>query len=372
MTRRDILTASGIALAASTAQTVSAQRYVKWPTLDGRQPLILGHRGASGYLPEHTIEAYRRAIELGADFVEPDLVATKDGHLVARHEPVLDDTTDVKSKPEFASKKSTKLLDGIKTTGWFASDFTLAEIKQLRAIQPRAARPQQFNGLYQIPTLQEIIELVQGENSRRARTIGIYPETKHPSFHSALGLPLEDALLAILDRYGWNSRNSPVFIQSFETGNLKYLRTKTRVKLVQLIDADDVGPDGKLTYAAPYDKPYNHAIVGDERGFADLVKPVNLAQIATYADGIGPWKPYIASFAGSNTTPITTTLIADAHAAGLVVHAYTFRNDALGGQYQGQPKNEYNQFFLAGVDGLFTDFTDTAFEAREALRAVLP
>jgi len=370
MTRRDLLTAGGAALAASA--TLSAQRTPRWRTLDGRQPLVLGHRGASGYLPEHTLEGYRRAIELGADFVEPDLVSTKDGHLIARHEPILDDTTDVKTRSEFASKKSTKNLDGIKTTAFFASDFTLAEIKRLRAVQPRAGRPQQFNGLYQIPTLVEIIEMIQGENSRRARTVGIYPETKHPSFHSALGLPLEDALLAALDRFGWNNQYAPVFIQSFETGNLKYLRTKTKCKIVQLIDADDVGPDGKLTYAAPYDTPYNHAILGDSRGFGDLVTKANLADIATYANGIGPWKPYIASFAGSGATPLTTTLIDDAHAAGLFVHAYTFRNDSLPAQYQGKPAGEYNQFFLYGVDGVFTDFVDTAFAAREALQFVLP
>lgn len=366
------MTAGGMALAAAATTTLSAQRTPRWRTLDGKQPLVLGHRGACGYLPEHTLESYRRAIELGADFVEPDLVSTKDGFLVARHEPILDDTTDVKSRPEFASKKSTKTLDGIKTTAFFASDFTLAEIKRLRAIQPRASRNQAFNGLYQIPTLQEIIEMVQGENSRRARTVGIYPETKHPTFHSALGLPLEDALITILDRAGWNNQYAPVFIQSFETANLKYLRTKTKCKIVQLIDADDVGPDGKLTFAAPYDKPYNHVIVGDPRGFGDMVSKVNLADIATYANGIGPWKPFIASFAGAGTTPITTSLIADAHAAGLFVHAYTFRNDSLPAQYQGKPEAEYNQFFLYGVDGIFTDFPDTAFAAREALQFVLP
>ena len=201
--------------------------------------------------------------------------------------------------------------------------------------------------------------------------IGIYPETKHSSFHAALGLPLEEALLTILERYGWNTRSSPVFIQSFETGNLKYLRTRTKVKLVQLIDADDVGPDGKLTYVAPYDKPYNHAILGDPRGFGDLVKPTNLAEIATYADGIGPWKPYITSFAGSNPAPLNTTLITDALATGLLVHAYTFRNDSLPSVFQG-PKDEYNLYFLRGVDGVFSDFSDTAFEARESLSRVLP
>ena len=370
MTRRNLFAVGAAAI--HTTTKLSAQRSARWRTLDGRQPLVLGHRGACGYLPEHTLESYRRAIELGADYVEPDLVSTKDGHLIARHEPLLDDTTDVKTRAEFANKKTTKNLDGIKTTGFFASDFTLAEIKRLRAIQPRASRPQQFNGLYQIPTLPEIIEMVQGENSRRARTTGIYQETKHPSFHSALGLPLEDALLAVLDRYGWNNSYAPVFIQSFETGNLKYLRTKTTCKIIQLIDADDVGPDGKLTFAAPYDKPYNHAILGDSRGFADLVTKAGLADIATYANGIGPWKPFISSFAGSNTTPLTTSLIQDAHAAGLAVHAYTFRNDSLASQYQGKPADEYNQFFLMGVDGVFTDFPDTAFAAREALQFVLP
>jgi glycerophosphoryl diester phosphodiesterase len=371
MTRRDILSAGAVAMAASAASsTLSAQRTPRWRTLNGKQPLVLGHRGACGYLPEHTLESYRRAIELGADYVEPDLVSTKDGHLIARHEPILDDTTDVKTRPEFASKKSTKTLDGDKITAFWASDFTLAEIKRLRAVQPRASRPQQFNGLYQIPTLQEIIEMVQGENSRRARTVGIYPETKHPTFHSALGLPLEDALISVLERYGWNNEYAPVFIQSFETGNLKYLRTKTKCKIIQLIDADDVTADGKLTFAPPYDKPYNHVIVGDPRGFGDLVSKANLADIATYANGIGPWKPFIAAFNGTN--PINSTLVDDAHAAGLMVHAYTFRNDSLPAPYGGKPENEYNRFFLLGVDGVFTDFPDTAFAAREALSFVLP
>jgi glycerophosphoryl diester phosphodiesterase len=369
MTRREILTAGGLAMAASVATQAQRTNY-RWKTLTGAQPLIIGHRGASGYYPEHTIEGYRKAIELGADFVEPDLVSTKDGYLIARHEPLLDDTTDVKSRPQFASKRSTKNLDGIPTTGFWASDFTLEEIKQLRAIQPRASRSKQYDGMFQIPTLQEIIEMVQGENSRRARIIGIYPETKHPSFHAALGLPQEHTLLNILERYGLTERNSPVFIQSFETANLKYLRKLTRVKIVQLIDADDVTAEGKLTFVAPYDKPYNHVITGDKRGFADLVTPAGLAEIATYADGIGPWKPFIAGFNG--TQPISTTLVQDAHKAGLLVHAYTFRNDALPSQYGGKPKDEYNVFFLLGVDGLFTDFTDTAFEAREALGPLLP
>jgi glycerophosphoryl diester phosphodiesterase len=371
MTRRELVAAGGLSLTASAVNQLNAQRNnYRWRTLTGSQPLVIAHRGASGYYPEHTLEGYRRAIELGADFVEPDLVTTKDGYLVARHEPLLDDTTDVKSRQQFASKRNTKSLDGIAVTGFWASDFSLEEIKQLRAVQPRAGRSKQYDGLYQIPTLQEIIEMVQSENSRRARTVGIYPETKHPSFHAALGLPQENTLIGILERYGWNERNSPVFIQSFETGNLKYLRRITKLKLVQLIDADDVTADGKLTYAPPYDKPYNHVVAGDPRGFADLVKPSNLAEIANYADGIGPWKPYVAGFNGS--TPITTSLVSDAHKAGLLIHPYTFRNDSLPAQYEGKPKNEYNVFYALGVDGLFTDFTDTAYDAREAIGPLLP
>lgn len=229
----------------------------KWKTLTGQQPLVIGHRGAAGYLPEHTLEGYRRAIELGADFIEPDLVSTKDGVLIARHEPVLDGTTNVASIAKFAGRKSTKLLDGIPTTGFFASDFTLKEIKELRAVQSNAARPQQYNGLYEIPTFEEILDLVERWGWATRHVVGVYPETKHPTFHFALGLPLEDKLLEALEKHKLNRKDSPVFIQSFETANLQYLSKKTSVRLVQLIDADDVALDGSLTFAKPYDKPYN-------------------------------------------------------------------------------------------------------------------
>jgi glycerophosphoryl diester phosphodiesterase len=366
---------------------LASAQSARWGTLDGSRPLVIGHRGASGVLPEHTIAAYRRAIEMGADFVEPDLVMTKDGVLIARHEPLLDGTTDVASRAEFASRRTTKLLDGLQTTGFFASDFTLAEIKQLRAVQPSSARPQNFNGFFEIPTLEEIIRMVQQESQSRGRTVGIYPETKHPSFHYALGLPMEEELLKILARQGWTERNSPVIIQSFETANLMYLRPRTRVRLVQLIDANDVNPDGTLNLDAPYGTPYNHVILGDPRSFADLVRPASLAQIRAYADGIGPWKRYIVSVRivdadndgrpddlnndgvindADKTVLPASTLIADAHRAGLFVHAYTFRNErgTLASNYQGDPRNEYLQFFLLGVDGVFSDFTDTAIEGR--------
>ncbi len=364
-------------------------RHARWKTLDGKRPLVIGHRGASGYLPEHTLAAYELAIEQGADFVEPDLVSTKDGHLIARHEPMLDPTTDVASRPEFAHKKTTKRLDGIPTTAFFAGDFTLAEIKQLRAIQPRADRPQQFNGRFEIPTLEEIIALVRRESHYRGREIGIYPETKHPTFHFALGLPLEEKLLDVLQKHHLTAKHDPVIIQSSETANLQYLRTRTKVRLVQLIDAGDVALDGTLTYAPPFDKPYNHAIVGEPRGFGDLVKPQSLADIAKYADGIGPWKCYIVSVRGvdsngdgkaddvnddgavndadKRTTP-PTNLVGLAHSLGLFVHTWTFRNEpgTLASDYHGDPRNEYLQFYRLGVDGVFSEFPDTAIEARRA------
>ena len=376
------------------ASLLEGQTHRRWSTLGELEPIVIAHRGASGYLPEHTLEAYRRAIELGADFVEPDLVSTKDGVLIARHEPLLDGTTDVALRPEFASKKTTKLLDGIPTTGFFASDFTLAEIKRLRAMQPNAARSKAFDRQFEVPTLDEVIRLVQSESANRARTIGIYPETKHPTFHFVNGVPLEDRLLETLARYGLTQKSSPVIIQSFEVSNLKYLRSRTAVRLVQLIDADSVALDGSLTYAAPYDKPYDFVVAGDARGFGDLVTDAQLAEIATYANGIGPWKRYIVTVRGVDANGdgnaddvsgdgvvndrdkrvVTTDLVSRAHRAGLFVHAYTFRNEQnqLASDYNGNPEAEYIQFFMLGVDGIFTDFTDTAYAARRAAALQIP
>ena len=357
-------------------------------TLAGVQPMVVGHRGASGYLPEHTLEAYGRAIDMGADFVEPDLVVTKDGVLIARHEPNITSTTNVSTLAKFASRKTTKKVDGVDETGWFASDFTLAEIKELGALITDAERPQQFNGLYKIPTLQEIVDLVKARRASTGRDIGIYPETKHPTFHRALGLSLEDRLISTLNAAGWNSRTAPVLVQSFEPGSLKEMKSKgLTARMVQLIDADDYDlKTGKLTYAAPYDRPYDWAVSGDKRMFSDMVTPAGLAEIKTYADGIGPWKPYIVpikatldaagnivdrngdgklNYNDASSQP-ATSLIADAHKAGLLVHAYTFRNEQrrLAFDYNKDPKVEYLQFYRLGLDGLFSDFPDTAIDAR--------
>ncbi|RYF38985.1 MAG: glycerophosphodiester phosphodiesterase, partial [Comamonadaceae bacterium] len=263
------------------------------PTLDGSKALVIGHRGAAGYLPDHTLEGYRRAIEMGVDFIEPDLVATKDGVLVARHEPNITGTTDVSTRPEFASRKTKKVVDGITEEGWFASDFTLAEIKTLRAIQPLPERDQSFNGRFQIPTLVEVLDLARTEGQRLNRSVGVYIETKHPTYPVNLGLPLEDRLLTTLSQFGYTAKTSPVIVQSFEVANLKYLRTKSAVRLVQLVDANDVNADGSIDLTAPYDKPYDFAVAGDRRTFASLLTADGLKEVKTYADGIGPWKPYL-------------------------------------------------------------------------------
>src|SRR5919108_3675834 len=255
------------------------------------EPLVIGHRGAPGYLPDHTLEGYALAIELGADYIEPDLVATSDGHLIARHEPNLIATTDVAAK--FPDRRTTMVVDGFPEEGFFASDFTLAEIKTLRAVQPLAFRPQQFNGRFEIPTFEEVIELAKRHH------VGIYPETKHPTFHRDLGLPLEGRLVAALDRAGLNRRSAPVFIQSFEQSNLKQLNRMTHVRLVQLVDANDVNPDGSLQYVAPFDRPYDWTASGDPRllarTFGFFATDEGLREVRTYADGIGPWKRYIVS-----------------------------------------------------------------------------
>lgn len=348
-------------------------------TLNGAPPIVIGHRGASGYLPEHTLAAYQLAITQGADYVEPDVVMTSDGVLIARHEPMLGATTDVSSRPEFAARKTTKTLDGVATTDWFASDFTLTEIKTLRAVQPRASRDQSFNGLYEIPTLDEVIALAQSQSIATGRSIGIYPEIKHSTFHAGLfgANTFENALVTELHGSYGNSATAPVLIQSFEVANLQYLNGQTDIKLVQLIDADDVNANGSLSLVAPYDRPYDFAIAGDTRTFADLLSASGLDFVNNYADGIGPWKPYLVTTVadgvdrtGDGNLTIndrrvdgSTGVIELAHSLGLLVHGYTFRNDASGYGFA-DPQAEMAYYFGLGIDGLFTDFPDTGVAAR--------
>lgn len=331
---------------------------MKWPTLDGSAPIVIAHRGASGYRPEHTLASYALAIEQGADFIEPDLVATKDGHLIARHEPMLDSTTDITAHPEFANRRTTRDLDGHAVTAFFASDFTLAEIRTLRAVQSNPARSRQFDGRFSIPTFQEILALARDEGARHGRAIGVYPETKHPAFHLALGLPLEDRMLEALRSFDLDRAGAPVFIQSFESANLQYLRGRTKLPLVQLLD------DGALTYDSSGTRvtAVNIPQYGDPRGGR---APQTLQDVAGYADVIGPWKRQIVRDV-QQPALLPTVLIGQAHAVGLKVHTYTFRNEAatLAPEYESDPHREYRQFFELGIDGVFSDFPDTALAAR--------
>jgi glycerophosphoryl diester phosphodiesterase len=381
---RLVIAANCVAAAVSTLAAAPPKKADRAPS-----PLVIGHRGASGYLPEHTLEAYELAIQQGADYIEPDLVSTSDGVLIARHEVNITGTTDVASRPEFAGRFTSKVIDGITESGWFADDFTLQEIKTLRAIQRLPFRPQQFNGLFSIPTFDEVMMLARLARSRYGRTIGVYPETKHPSYHQQVGLALEERLVDILAGHGWNRAKAPVIIQSFEVANLRALNSMTPVRLVQLVDANDVRLDG--TIDSDGYGPYDFKLRGDPRTYADLVTSEGLAEIASYADGVGPWKRYIVGAAaqdnngdgladdvngdgsvddGDRVAVAPTELVQNAHALGLFVHTWTFRNEPrfLASTYGMNPVEEYFQFYCLGVDGLFSDFPDTAIAARTLLR----
>ena len=340
-------------------------------------PIVIAHRGASGYLPDHTLEAYALAIEQGADYIEPDLVTTKDGHLIARHEPNLIATTNVAGRPEFADRMRKAKIDGVGEEGFFASDFTLAEIKTLSAVQQFAERDQSLNGRFKVPTFTEIIDLAKRKSYEKHRTIGLYPETKHPTYHRMLGLALEDRLIAALKAAAWHRRDAPIFIQSFEPSSLRYLRERSQVTRVQLVMASGVSADGALEFNPPNGRPYDWTVSGEARTFRDLVTPQGLAEIKTYADGVGLSKPLIvssstqasgvAAYNEANRTLLPPSqLIDDAHRTGLLVHAWTFRNEQhrLAADYKGNPVNEYIKFFQLGVDGVFSDFADTAVTAR--------
>ena len=327
-------------------------------------PLVIGHRGAPGYRPEHTLAGYTLAVRLGADYIEPDLVSTKDGVLVDRHEPEISTTTDVAQHPEFADRKTTKVLDGVPTTGWFTEDFTLAELKTLRAIERLPLIRQHntlYDGLYQVPTLQEDINLVKRLERKYHRTIGLIPEIKHSTYFKAAGLPMEQRVLRVLRRNGLAGRDKPTIIQSFEVGNLRYLHERTSTKLVQLTSATG--------------QPYDFTAAGDPRTYADITTAAGLREVATYAQLLGPDKNQIVPRDAANRLLPPTALVRNAHLAGLLVTPYTFRNENtfLPADFQRGPNPadygnalaEYRLFFALGVDGVFSDNADTAIVARE-------
>lgn len=319
-------------------------------TMAANGPIIIAHRGASGERPEHTLGSYALAIDQGADFIEPDLVSTKDGVLVARHENEISETTDVAAHPEFADRKTTRTIDGQSLTGWFTEDFTLAELKTLRAKerlpQLRPANTA-YDGQWDVPTLDEIIALVKRREQETGRRIGLYPETKHPSHFRALGLPLEERLVATLAKAGYVGADDPVFIQSFEVDNLKRLNGMTALPLIQLVVSTSGPPDQPgMTYAA-------------------MATPEGLAEIARYADGVGLEKAMVIPRSADGKLGPPTAIVADAHAAGLEVHVWTFRreNYFLPAEFKagdspvatGNVGAEIKAFLATGIDGLFSD-----------------
>ena len=315
----------------------------------GGRPLVIAHRGASGHLPEHTLAAYSLAIDMRADFIEPDLVITKDSVLVARHENEIGGTTDVAVK--FPDRRTTRTIDGRRVTGWFTEDFTLAEIRTLRAKERLAFRSHEYDGREPIPTLEEILDLVERRSRETGRTIGVYPETKHSSYFRSIGRPLEEPLVAALARRGWTTPAAPVFIQSFEVENLRALRQRTGVRLVQLIDLSGGPADSSLASDVP-------------RTYASMITPAALARIALYANGVGVEKSLVQPIAsGQLGTP--TSLVTDAHGAGLTVHVWTLRSDEsfLPKAYIGDAAAEWRTFASLDVDGMFGDFPDVGVAA---------
>lgn len=340
-------------------------------TLSGKPPIVIAHRGASGYLPEHTLAAYRLAIELGADFIEPDLVSTRDGVLIARHEPNLVETTNVGEVAKFADRRTVKRIDGAEQAGFFAEDFTLAEIKELRTRQPHPDRDPSHNDQYEIPTLAEILDLVRQAEAETGRRVGIYPETKHPTYFDRLGLSLEEPLIQTLVQHRF-TEGDRVLIQSFEVANL-------REKLPRLMAAAGIRLPLVQLFEEWHLQPYDFAIGGDPRTYADLICRDSLKDfVATYAAGIGVWKrSFVLAEDSAGATRLTgevLPVVADAHAAGLVVHPYTFRSEArfLAADYGGDPAAEYRQFFALGVDGVFSDFPDAAVAVRDRAVPIAP
>ncbi|KPC93471.1 glycerophosphodiester phosphodiesterase [Streptomyces albus] len=331
-------------------------------------PCVIAHRGTSGYRPEHTMGSYQLALDMGADIIEQDLVPTKDGHLVCRHENDITATTDVADHPEFASRKTTKTVDGVKLTGWFTEDFTLKELKTLRA-KERIPKQRQHNTLYDgrwdVPTFEEVLRWAEQEGRRRGRRVWLHIETKHPTYFRKLGLGLEKPLARLLRRYGRHKAHSPNFVQSFEPSSIR--------RLSGLVDCP-----GVVLLSGPTSRPWDFVEAGDPRTVADLVEPEGLKWIAGFAQGIGPTLDLVIPRTSSGTLGEPTTLVRDAHARRLVVHPYTMRNENtfLPADFRrGQDPNAYGdafgafkRYFETGIDGLFSDNCDTALLAAADFR----
>jgi glycerophosphoryl diester phosphodiesterase len=326
--------------------------------------IVIGHRGASGYRPEHTLAAYELAARMGADYIECDVVSTSDGVLVCRHENEISGTTDVADRTEFAGRQTTKVVDGVPLTGWFTEDFTLEELRTLRAVErlPEVREENTlYDGLYAVPTVEEYLDLREELSRELRREIGVYIETKHPTYFDGIGLSMEEPLVEELQEAGLDRRGAPVFLQSFETANLRDLDGMTDVPLVQLLSATGA--------------PADLVAAGDTRTYADLSGAAGLAEIATYADGVGPEKGQVIPRLADDTLGEPTTLVDDAHAVDLLVHPYTFRNENqfLPAELRegedpaayGRAIEEHLAFWETGIDGMFTDNPDTGVVSRQ-------
>ena len=440
-----IILTIGAALLATACGGGDDVETLPFKTLDGQQPLVIGHRGFPGLYPEETQPSYENAALAGADSMETDLHLTKDCVLVARHNPWMSDNTNIvqvaATNPAFAARKRTVpgvmvnvtypktadsgptqylsdltnpadpksvlkslVVDGEDhTNDWSVTDFTMAELKQIGGTTYDAAdlRPKDLNGKFPILSFQEVIDITRNMSARTGRALTVYPEAKNPVWNNAQAIangcgkpgshPLEDAILKALNDNGLNAKDAPVFVQSFDPASLKYLRSAgLKARAVQLIDGNDVDySTGDMiyntndAYTFVDGRPYSWTLAGDPRYFGAMLTPAGLAEVKTYADGIGPWKPQVMAWkvvpfkAGVGQADVNSitpkSLIADAHAAGLFVHSYTFRNEAkyLPGIYKNDPVPEYLDYFRAGIDGVFTDFSSTGFAAREAYKAEL-
>ncbi len=307
-------------------------------------PLVIGHRGASGYRPEHTLESYRLAIDQGADYIEPDLVSTKDGVLVARHENEIGETTDAALK--FPNRKATKVVDGQTITGYFVEDFTFQELRTLRAKERLPSRDHAYDGRFLVPTFNEVLDLATQFG------VGVYPETKHPSYFRSIGLALEPKVAEILKKRGLDKRDSLLILQSFELSSLERLKSLgINSKMVFLIDELHM-------------RPYDHILANDPRTYGDMVELSALTEISSWIYGIGPWKRLILQDVQGKLV-LDRSILENAHSVGLKVHVYTFRSDAefLHSEYKGDPAAEYRQFKETGIDGFFSDFPDQAVRA---------
>ncbi|GHH48616.1 glycerophosphodiester phosphodiesterase [Streptomyces candidus] len=352
-------TALGLSGTASAAERGrGATSYKRLPV-----PTVVAHRGASGYRPEHTLGAYQLALDMGAHVIEQDVVPTKDGHLVCRHENDITGTTDVAAHPEFASRKTTKKIDGVELTGWFTEDFTLAELRTLRTKERIPALRQHntvYDGRWPIPTLDEVLRWADKEGRRRGRPVWLHIETKHPTYFRGLGLGTEEPLAELLRKYGRHKRNSPTFLQSFEPSSMQRLARLVEAPRVVLLDG-------------PKTRPWDFVQTGDPRTVADLIKPEGLKWIAGFAQGIGPSLNEIIPRDAAGKLGRPTTLVRDAHAKGLVLHPYTMRNENnfLPADFRrgtdpaahGDAFGALKAYFATGIDGIFSDHPDTALLA---------